>query len=234
MTKIDDLQPLLQQLKLKTPIDAIPNDLRSAVTTFLKQEYEYRETDRLKRLLRSCGIRPQQLRKFDQFDWQFNTKIPKHDIIAFRNSPWQSDPANLILIGDPGVGKSHIAKSLCYDAILNGCSAYFVTAFDLVSKIKNARFPTAKIDFYGKVVKVLCLDELGYTVHQKEDVDILFQIVSKRSETLPTIVTTNLPPKQWGQIFSGPAASAILDRLSFRGTFITMEGRSYRLNTKRK
>jgi hypothetical protein len=56
-----------------------------------------------------------------------------------------------------------------------------------------------------------------------EDPDILFQVISKRSEMLPTIVTTNLPPKEWGAIFSGAAASAILDRLSFNGRFITFE-----------
>jgi len=66
----------------------------------------------------------------------------------------------------------------------------------------------------------------------KKDTDILFQIISKRSELLPTIVTTNLPPKEWGSIFSGAAASAILDRLSYNGRFITFEGRSYRLLKK--
>jgi len=81
---------------------------------------------------------------------------------------------------------------------------------------------------------VLCIDELGYTYHKKEDTDILFQVISKRSEMLPTIVTTNLPPKEWGAIFSGAAASAILDRLSFNGRFITFEGRSYRLLKKYK
>ena len=81
---------------------------------------------------------------------------------------------------------------------------------------------------------MLCIDELGYTYHQKEDNDILFQIISKRTEVLPTVVTTNLIPKQWGSIFSGAAASAILDRLSYHGRFITFEGRSYRLLKKHK
>ena len=83
-------------------------------------------------------------------------------------------------------------------------------------------------------MRVLCIDELGYTYHKKDDTDSIFQIISKRSEILPTIVTTNLLPKEWGSIFSGAAASAILDRLSFNGRFITFEGRSYRLLKKHK
>lgn len=234
MTTTDDLHGLLAQLKLKTPRDRIPTDGIDAVRAFLIKEQEFQKQHRLKQLLHACGISIKQMRTFDQFDWGFNPRAPKHDILEFRSSNWIDDPQNLVLIGDAGLGKSHVAKALCYDAILQGRSAYFTTVFDLASKIKRAPNPAAKIDFYGKVVNVLVLDELGYAVYQKEDIDILFQIVSKRSETFSTIVTTNLPPKQWGSIFSGPAASAVLDRLSFNGRFITMEGRSYRLRSKLK
>lgn len=234
-TPTDDIQILLFDLKLKTPRDSIQPDTIDAVRSFLLKEKDYRRQHRLKQLFHACGISANEIKTFDRFDWGFNPKTPKQDILEFRNSNWIDEPANLVLIGDAGLGKSHIAKALCYDSILKGHSAYFVTVFDLASKIKKAPNPAAKIDFYGKVIKVLALDELGYVVYQnKEDVDIIFQIVSKRSERFPTIVTTNLPPKQWGSIFSGPAASAILDRLSFNGRFITMEGRSYRLRSKHK
>jgi len=114
-----------------------------------------------------------------------------------------------------------------------GYSTVRITAFDLVSRINKAFNPASKIEYYAKV-KVLCIDELGYTYHKKEDTDILFQVISKRNEVLPTIVTTNLAPKKWGSVFSSTAASAILDRLSFNGRFITFEGRSYRLLKKHK
>lgn len=229
----DELPALLARLKLRTPLDRIQAGHSDAITAFLAQEEEFQKQHRLKHLLHACGISPKQMRTFDQIDWGFNPKTPKHDILEFRSSTWINDPQNLVLIGDAGLGKSHVAKALCYDAILKGFSAYFITVFDLASKIKKAPNPAAKIDFYGKVVKVLALDELGYTVYQKEDVDIIFQIISKRSEILPTIVTSNLLPKQWGSIFSGPAASAVLDRLSFNGRFLTMEGRSYRMRSIR-
>ena len=173
------------------------------------------------------------MKTLDQFDWQFNAKISKEDILTFVNSPWIENAFNLVLIGDTGLGKSHIASSICYEAILRGYSTACTTAFDLVSRIHKAYNPTSRIDYYAKV-RVLCIDELGYTYHKKEDTDILFQIISKRNEILPTIVTTNLAPKEWGSTFSATAASAILDPLSFNGRFITFEGRSYRLLKKHK
>lgn len=235
MTKtIDSLETLLNDLECKTPLDQISEKHHPALIDFLKKEQEWRSQYRLQKLLSLSGIKPRQMRIFDKFDWNFNPKIPKQDVLAFRNSDWISEPKNLVLIGDAGLGKSHIAKALCYDAIMGGHRAYCISVYDLISRIKRSRNPDAKINFFGQKIKVLCLDELGYAYHQKKDVDLIFQIISKRSELLPTIITTNLPPKQWGSIFSGSAASAILDRLSFNGKFITTEGRSYRLRSKIK
>ena len=228
---IDDLQFLLKELGCKTPAGEVPSDQREMVMGFLKMEIEYRRQDKIKKLLRMSGIK--HVKTLDQFDWHFNPKICKDDIMAFVRSPWIENASNLVLIGDTGLGKSHIATGICYEALLWGYPTACITAFDLVSKIHKAYNPSSKIDCYGKV-RVLCIDELGYTYHKKEDTDILFQIISKRNEILPTIVTTNLSPKDWGSIFSATAASAILDRLSFNGKFITFEGRSYRLLKKHK
>lgn len=225
---------MLTSLGFKTPMDQISEGNRDMLLDFLKKEQAYRHEWRIKRLLSSSGIRPFQIRTFDGFDWSFNPKLPREDILSFKNSPWIEEGANLLLIGDTGIGKSHFAKALCYEAILKGHSACFMTAFDLISKIKRAPNAASRVEYYGGVIHVLAIDELGYTYHAKEDGDLLFQIISKRSERYPTIVTTNLAPKQWGSLFSGPAASAILDRLSYNGKFIIMEGKSYRSRTRRK
>jgi DNA replication protein DnaC len=228
---MNNLEPLLKDLGCKTPADEIASDRREIILDFLKTENEYRRQHKIKRLLRISGLK--QAKTLDQFDWLFNPKISKEDILTFVNSPWIEKAFNLVLIGDTGLGKSHIGAAICYEAILRGYPTACITAFDLVSKIHKAYNPASKIDYYAKI-RVLCIDELGYTYHKKEDTDILFQIISKRNEILPTIVTTNLAPKEWGSIFSATAASAILDRLSFNGRFITFEGRSYRLLKKHK
>jgi DNA replication protein DnaC len=228
---MNDLESLLQELNCKTPAEEIPSDQREMVMGFLKKESEYRRQYKIKRLLILSGIK--HVKTLDQFDWHFNPKIGKEDILTFVHSSWIENAFNLVLIGDTGLGKSHIATSICYEAILRGYPTACITAFDLVSRIHRAHNPATKIDYYAKV-RVLCIDELGHTYHKKEDTDTLFQIISKRNEILPTIVTTNLAPKEWGSIFSATAASAILDRLSFNGRFITFEGRSYRLLKKHK
>lgn len=228
---MNNLESLLKELGCRTPTGEIPSDQRETVIGFLKMEIEYRRQHKIKRLLSMSGIK--HVKTLDQFDWHFNPKISKDDILTFVNTPWVEQAFNLVLIGDTGLGKSHIAASICYEAILRGYPTACITAFDLVSKIHKAYNPSSKIDYYSKI-RVLCIDELGYTYHKKEDTDILFQIISKRNELLPTIVTTNLAPKEWGSIFSATAASAILDRLSFNGRFITFEGRSYRLLKKHK
>jgi len=228
---MNNLESLLKELGCKTPAGEINSDHRDGITNFLTMELEYRKQYKIKRLLRLSGIK--QVKTLGQFDWHFNPRISKEDILTFVNSPWIEDAFNLVLIGDTGLGKSHIASAICYEAILRGYSTVRITAFDLVSRIHKAFNLASRIEYYAKV-RVLCIDELGYTYHKKEDTDILFQIISKRNEILPTIVTTNLAPKEWGSIFSSTAASAILDRLSFNGRFLTFEGRSYRLLKKHK
>jgi len=228
---MNDLESLLKELGCKTPVEQIASDQRERVIAFLKTEVEYRRQHKIKKLLRMSGIK--NVKTLEHFDWHFNPKISKEDILSFVNSPWVEQAFNLVLIGDTGLGKSHIAAAICYEAILRGFPAACITAFDLVSRIHKAYNPSSRIDYYARV-RVLCIDELGYTYHKKEDTDTLFQIISKRNEILPTIVTTNLAPKEWGSIFSATAASAILDRLSFNGRFITFEGRSYRLLKKHK
>jgi DNA replication protein DnaC len=120
-----------------------------------------------------------------------------------------------------------LANGLCYEAIQKGIPVTLITCFDLVGKLKNARNRHALIQYYASV-KVLCLDELGYVFPSQEEANGIFQIISKRSEIAPTIVTTNLVPSQWGKIFEPATATAILDRLNLKGTFLTLEGKSYR------
>jgi DNA replication protein DnaC len=225
----DNLEALLSHLNFKIPFTEIPSIHHAALYDFLSQEREYRRQARVKALLRQSGLKT--VKTLSQFDWSFNKNLPRQEIEEFNSLPWVIEAHNLVIIGDTGLGKSHIASSLCYEAILMGHRTCFINAFDLISKIKRSLNISTKIDTFANM-PVLCIDELGYTHYQKEDTELIFQIISQRNEVTPTLITTNLPPKNWGSIFSGTAASAVLDRLSFRGKFITFEGRSYRLARK--
>ena len=134
---------------------------------------------------------------------------------------------NVMLIGPAGVGKTHLAKGLGYKAVLQCIPVLFITCHDLINRIKQSRNKTATMEYYAKA-QVLCIDEIGYVFPDVKEANDIFQIISKRSETASTIITTNLIPSQWGKIFEAATATAILDRLSFNGKFVSWEGRSYR------
>jgi DNA replication protein DnaC len=192
---------------------------------FLAEQYQLREKKRIQYLMRASGIK--RIKLLNDFDWTFNPKIPRDKIMEFLHTDWLKKPCHLVLIGPAGVGKSHIATAICHDAILKGHQTVFVSLFDLTAKLSRAKNLYSLIDFYAKI-PILCLDELGYVFPSKEQADALFQILSKRTEVATTLVTTNLVPSDWGKIFDAVTATAILDRLSMNGTFITFEGRSYR------
>lgn len=220
-----NLSELWKYFRMLTPPDNITPEEKRILVKFLDQEQQLREAKRIQHLLKISGIK--RIKRLEDFDWKFNPKIPRDKIMTFVNSGWINSAANLVLIGPSGLGKTHIGDAICYRAVQNGCSTVSITSHDLVAKFKKAKNPYTLIDYYARI-KVFCLDELGYVFPSQDSTNYIFQIISKRSELLPTIITTNLIPSQWGRLFDSATASAILDRLSLKGTFITFEGRSYR------
>ena len=206
-----------------------PAELTSAqansILPVFEEEARARELRQIRYLLQRSGIK--RIKRFEDFDWKFNPKLPREKLMAFANTSWSENIQNLVLIGPSGVGKSHLASALCYQAIQQKIQTAFIPCFDLVAKLKRARNKHTLIQYYS-TVKVFCLDELGYVFPSQEEANDIFQIISKRSELATTIVTTNLIPSQWGKIFDAATATAILDRLNLKGTFLTLEGDSYR------
>jgi DNA replication protein DnaC len=220
-----NLSELWKHFKLLSSPEAFSEEERNFLERFLREEAELRKKKRIEYLMRTSGIK--RIKYLHEFDWSFNPKIPRDKIMEFLATNWLTKPSNLVLIGPAGVGKTHIITSICHDAIIKGHQTIFITLFDLMAKLSKAKTPFSLIEYYAKV-PILCLDELGYVVPTKEQADWIFQIISKRAELATTLITTNLIPSNWGKIFDSVTASAILDRLSLNGKFITFEGRSYR------
>lgn len=223
------LSELWKHFRLLSSSESLSQEERAFLERFLHEEYQLRETKRIEYLMRNSGIK--RLKYLHDFDWTFNPKIPRDKIMEFLNTDWLKRPSNLVIIGPAGVGKTHIATALCHDALSKGHQTIFITLFDLVAKLSKANPPFSLIEYYSKI-PILCIDELGYVVPTKEQADWIFQIISKRTELTTSIITTNLIPSNWGKIFDSVTASAILDRLSLNGKFITFEGRSYRSKNK--
>jgi len=224
------LPVLSQDLKFASDYNNLTSSQRQILEPILYEEFQARELRRISYLMRRSGLK--RIKRIEDFDWKFNPKIPRDKIMGFfESSDWVKDAENIVFIGPAGVGKSHLADSLCYHMISQqGIPTTRITCFDLVERLKKGRNKYNLLNYYASV-KILCLDELGYVFPSQDQANDIFQIISKRSEILPTIITTNLIPSAWGRIFEAATATAILDRLSFKGTFITCEGRSYR--TKR-
>jgi DNA replication protein DnaC len=216
---------LWKYFKFLSDPQSLSEEQQSFLQTFLAQELRLREEKRIQYLMRSSGIK--RIKRLIDFDWTFNPKIPRDKIMEFLHTQWLKKPSNLLLIGPAGVGKTHIASAFCHEAILNGHQTVFLTLFDLTAKLSKTKNLYSLIEYYARV-PILCIDELGYIIPSKEQADWIFQILSKRTEVTSTVVTTNLTPSNWGKVFDSVTASAILDRLSMNGKFITFEGRSYR------
>jgi DNA replication protein DnaC len=219
------LHELGKHFGLLSDLDGYSPEERQFLEAFLSREYALKDQKKREHLLRMSGIK--RIKLLADFDWTFNPGIPREKLMEFMQTDWLVKPANLVLIGPSGVGKTHVASALCYDAVLKGKQTVFLTLFDLTAKLAKARSVYSLIDYYARI-PVLCFDEVGYVMPSREQADHLFQIISKRAEIGTTIVTTNLVPSQWGKVFDSVTASAILDRLSMSGAFVTFEGRSYR------
>jgi len=220
-----DLHDLWKYFRFITPLDEIDMAKKEVLAEFLSEEQKARKLKRIQYLTRTSGLK--RIKLLEDIDWTFNPKLPKKKIMEFINSKWIENASNLVLIGPSGVGKTHIASAIAYQAIQKGHTTIFITCHDLVAKLEKAKNIYTMIDYYSKV-KVFCLDELGYVFPSQEQANLIFQIISKRSELASTMITTNLIPSNWGKLFDSSTATAILDRLSMKGTFITIEGRSYR------
>ena len=175
------------------------------------------------------------IKTFDDFDFSFQPTINKEQILDFKNLRFVEKKENIIFVGSPGVGKTHLATAIGIIAAKNRDSTYFINCNDLISNLKKAnsenRFMN-RLNHYSKY-KVLIIDEVGFLPIDTEGANMLFQLINKRYENHSTIITTNKPFGKWHEIFRDVTlANAILDRLLHHSHIINISGNSYRLKDK--
>lgn len=173
----------------------------------------------------------------DQFDFSFQPSIDEKKIRELASLAFLERKENVIMLGPPGVGKTHLAIALGVEAIVAGFSVYFVTVQELVGQFVRAREENKLKERMALLTKpkLLILDEIGYLALDSFGATCLFQLVSERYERGSMILTSNKSYGDWGTIFADNViASAILDRLLHHSTTINIKGESYRLKEKRK
>lgn len=173
------------------------------------------------------------IKTMDQFDWSWPKKINQAQVKNLFRLKCIEEKSNIILIGSVGVGKTHIATALGYQACLKNNPVLFTSAIDAVNNLIAAQHTGQLKQELKKYLKpsLLVMDELGYLPIDKKGADLLFQIISERYERGSIIITTNRVFKEWPEIFNNDTTltSALLDRLLHHTEAVLIEGDSYRM-----
>jgi DNA replication protein DnaC len=240
-----ELEGLLEKLKMETLACQVDTLLEQAA----KRDVGYREfliealrTEWQGRNLKTTEGR-MRLARFpwvktvEAFDFSFQPSIDKKVIRELSGLSFVGRAENVIFLGPPGVGKTHLAIALGVKAVEAGNSALFLTIEELTTRLSRARNSNRLETVLAQLArpKLLVLDELGYLPFSREEASSLFRLLARRYERGAVIITSNKGFADWGEIFSDSVlATAILDRLLHHSTTINIKGESFRLKEKRK
>ena len=183
----------------------------------------------LQRRLRLSGVK--KFKPMADFEWSWPKKIERDVIERALTLDFLPESRNLVLVGRNGLGKTMIAKNICHSAVLAGYSVLFRSAPALLEDLQRQtpEGRRSKLRTYTNV-GLLCVDEVGYLSFDDKAADLLYEVINRRYEHKPVIVTTNRPFKEWSDVF--PNATCIvtlLDRLLHHADVTVIEGDSFRL-----
>lgn len=235
----------LEQLKMRNTLTIIDNYLERAIADDLNivDILDYLLAEETKNKQKRAYDKQIQLsgfpikKRLSDFDFTFQPSIDKRLIDELATMRFLENMENVVFLGPPGVGKTHLATALGMEAAKYRYSTYYINCHILIEQLKKAHFENRLPEKLKALArhKLLIVDEIGYLPMDIQGANLFFQMIARRYEKAATIFTSNRPFSQWNEIFADVTiASAILDRILHHCTVINIKGESYRLKERKE
>jgi len=245
MSPIDDLVPILKKLKLSGVLQSLELRVRQTVEDdvhpaefllrLLTDEVERRDEKQLEQRIRRAAFQPN--KTLENFDFLFNPKVPKAKLIDLATCTFVGRRENVLLLGQTGVGKSHLAQALGHRACLAGHDVLYLSAHQMLASLRAARADGSYDRRLARLANVglLVIDDLGLHPLKHDEPTDLYELIRLRYESGAMILTSNRAVEEWPPLFGDSLlAGAAMDRLLHHAHVIAIEGDSYRNPPKRR
>jgi DNA replication protein DnaC len=241
----DHLRQTLKQLRLSGLLESLEVRLQEAAShhlnhaefleLILQDELAVRADRQLQRRIKAAGFR--ELKTLEDFDWAFNPSVKKKQVFDLATGHFIREHRDVLWLGPPGVGKSHLVQALGYQALKAGFVVLYRSIFDVVRDFLHDEAVGREDKILSCYLKpdLLIIDDMGMKQLPKRSGEYLFEIIMRRYETRSTMMTSNRPLEDWGKLIGDvPSATAILDRFLHHAEIVQITGKSYRLRNQER